>query len=230
MAETGGLFIADAEENNLDEFDSTFVQGTNTIAAAAAAKNQGSYGFLLSYSGSDNQIYGEKAFTEEAEVYARIYFRFDANFNLAAWQIYTILTIYDGTIVGGTLIAEVAAMNLTGSTAVPGYVDINGASITETWSAFTWEVNTFYLVELRYKSNNGAGGAEAWINEVKKVTKMDENTSANGANRIVMGSVIHVGPNAACEVWMDDLKLDTSYIGAYSDAGGGIVVLRRRRM
>ena len=50
--------IADFEENDLTDFDSTVTSGTGTIAASATAAMEGSYGALVTVSAAGDAAYG----------------------------------------------------------------------------------------------------------------------------------------------------------------------------
>ncbi len=64
MPETGGLFIIDGESAGSTpwEFDSLSEEGSNTVALAAAAKNNGDYGYKITFDGTSDYAYVFKTF------------------------------------------------------------------------------------------------------------------------------------------------------------------------
>ena len=225
MPETGGLFIIDGESAGSTpwEFDSLSEEGSNTVALAAAAKNNGDYGYKITFDGTNDYAYGIKTFVEQTELYVRLYVYFPAGLDLGgAYANHFILRLFDG----GTYIAGLGVRSTLSTPSTPNqwYFDYRFAA----GYAAGLTTNTWHYIEIRFLQHGSAGGAEGWINGDAIFSDVNQAEAA-------AVDTIHVGapgggsiPGAADYLYIDDIKADTSYIGAYSV--GGIVVLRRRRM
>ena len=96
-------------------------------------------------------------------------------------------------------------------------------------SPTNFSLGALHYAEMRWKSgDSGAAIQQVWVDG--DLIFDETGTDTGGCNKIIVGHDTANIPKANCVIDFDDIKADASPVGAYSDAGGGIVVLRRRRM
>jgi hypothetical protein len=208
--ETGGLFVADAEDNSLVQFNRTVTDGTNTVAVSAASKNKGSYGYEFNWDGTNKQAYGIDSVGAQTDIYVRFYFKLSANYALAAWTAQHLLAIYDGSIL---LLQMRVAQNPTTAYQVqlihPSYSEITGG-----FSSLT--LDTWHYIEIRYVSHASTGGAEVWLDGSAVGSVLNINTSSHTANLVQFGgTATSVQVPSPGVLYIDDIKAATTAVGAY---------------
>jgi len=224
--ESGGLLVVDLEEGDTSDWTSTQVGGTATVAASEGSKHEGIYGMVVTGDGSTLTIYGEKTFTETDDVYVRIYFYIPDGASLGAsgsTRSIRAFSINDGTTICSSFLLkqdyDVSQIDsVTWSLETPwvgeqGHTDIS--------------TNTWYYTEMRYKGGDAdTGGAQFWLNGVSKYSSFIQNTSTAHPDRARVGSLsTYQGSGvlqSAHTLYFDDIKGDTSQVGAYSGSSGNL--------
>ncbi len=231
MAETGGLVVIDLEENDLAEFTDTTAEAGNTIAASTDYILHGSYSLKITFGGSNNGAWGYYTFgAGQTTVYCRIYFHIDT-LSMAENDYIDLFSLKDGAD-SGSLIMGVRIYDK----GVPGeyglYVEAreNGGGqirVNKTNDSIFLD-DTDYYIEVYWKAGAGDGEDGFWINGVEEYTASGKTNDNFNIDTIVVGDREGSVPTGGT-IYIDDIKADTSPVGAYPVAGG-IVVLRRRRM
>lgn len=216
-AETGGLFVLNAEEGGASPYSFGYVYvgtgNTFTISSAVAAHGTSSYAQYLDSAAASRQCFGLKLYSAQTDVYARCYVYFPTGFSLTGWDEYPIISI---TASDDTSLARVSAM-AAGGGAFPVYLHLTGLGSIDEGPSFAWAPDTWYCVEVRWLQNATVGGAQVWIDQVSKASNFTKDTSSKAAARLEIGtsSASTVIVNADTTVYTDDIKADTFPVGAY---------------
>jgi hypothetical protein len=218
MAEATGLFLADIEENDLAEFDSITQEGSNTFVASASAALHGSYGARATFDGTNNDAYGVKSITARTEMWARCYFRLSADFDGNTGYLYP-LVIKSGTTnyIYPRFIVTAGAVSIS---RFYHYAD-SGAVYAAVSQAVSKNVTHYIEVYFKAASAPGAndGIARLYFDEtlISEVTGVDSDTrTVDGIYTGQRGTII---PTSGSIIDIDDVKMDSAYIGEYTDAG-----------
>ena len=223
VVETGGLAIVNAETGDETQFISTVETG-GTIAATTESKNNGAYGFTVTGNGVVTDGYGIKTFTlgSPYDVYIRCYVYVPAGTSLGTTGTargVDILQIYYST----TLLANIYLYQTAGASAV----DQIGAQNQRPFNGGTnasLSTNAWHYVELEYRGDNASTGGWAWwVDGSLQNSNFALNTATYRASSFRVGQT-GIRTNAgvlanAAKLYFDDIKVDTSAIGAYSAAG-----------
>jgi hypothetical protein len=87
--------------------------------------------------------------------------------------------------------------------------------------ATNFSTNAWHYVEIRYVQNATTGGGQCWIDGDLVFDHLDHNCNT-ALTSIYMGcGYASAAPAGGQVIYFDDIKADTSAIGAYSDVGGG---------
>jgi parallel beta-helix repeat protein len=238
----GWASLADEEDSSVGLFtdgfengDSTFqnynsgtgdtVGSGNTLTVATGTDNNGNYALRAAFGGTDrNARVATTLDTPSADVYQRMYFRINSGYNITAndtGQIIMNLRIDSGTSRGSVELLQNSSDQFyirgravnpgTGSTGVLGTTPA-GSIVPDTW----------YLLEYRYKGGDATtGGAELWLNGSSTGSVYTYNTSTTTIGRAEWGGgTSGTGVAASGSVlYIDDVKVATSSIGAFDAAG-----------
>ncbi len=234
MAEAAGDIFGpiNAETGDTSQWSSTVV-GTNSMDVIAAAKNNGTYGFELDYAGSDGDLYGRADFSAQTQIYVRFY----AWWPTGAWpdshqgtsRYGALIEILDGS---DNILTKIRMQYSSTSLQTYRVYHRDSASLTFTSEENVFTADQWTRVEMLWKQGNGNGEVRLWIDGSEVFTKTDLTVATETATYVLIGHHIVTGaPTASQYIYLDDIKANTTGpIGAYVDAPGGIVVLRRRRM
>lgn len=221
MAESGGLFIIDAETNDLSQFNEDIVQeGSCTIAASVSAKNNGSYGLLLTGDGTNDRFSGTYdlgAGGVQAEIYARCYIYIPSTLRTTgAWyNVFVMWLANGGHICRMGFQANASAVPLRWS------VYLGATAITSTTN---FSMDAWHRLELHYVKEADTGGIEAWVDGTSIGTDLDQTTTQD-VRYCEFGCTSNSNPLTDEHYFhLDDIKVDTSPVGAYSDASAGTSV------
>jgi len=229
LAETGGIVVIDAEEGDTSEFDSVVTDGDNTFIAQNGVVCHGSYSFQLDFDGTNEDCYGIDGLgATYNDIYGRCYFRFSSTFTLGAWERAILLGFRpEGW---GYSTYSIALRNYTASTATPDRIEAQYPPSRTASHDSGLVADTWYRVEIRGVSHASTGGCQIWLatgdgEAVLIHDHLDEDTSAfDDIDTIWVGN--GTDP-AACNapddgnLYIDDVKVDTSPIGVYTDEGAG---------
>jgi hypothetical protein len=224
MAETGGLFVCDAEDGGVADFDSVSQPGSSTFGASSAQKAHGSYGYRGYHDGTNNAN-GTKAISfTGTDLYVRMYIYIPSAAALTAyWQQLPILNVYSGA-------NEIALLGVANGGGEP-----QGA-ITHFW--FSEDLGTgggsyiagltkdaWHYLEVHWYKHATAGYVEYKVNggTAAKTSAGDHNTSSFTPTSIKAGFAGGYGGTipSGLTIYVDDIKVSLDgWIGAYSDGGG----------
>lgn len=212
--ETGGVFASGFETESLTDWTSLTTFG-GSIARSATAKHNTNYGMLYTVtSASDCRGTANKTFSEitSGSAYLRWYFYIPTGTidNSKTW---TMMRLQDAS----TLLMHVALVtdgsgNITLSSSVTnptgGLVDPGSVTVSR---------NVWHYIEVRYKIDASTGGGEIWLDGVSKANRYNLDTSTRAPDNFYIGqggfgTISALGSTA----YFDDVKLDTSAIGASS--------------
>jgi hypothetical protein len=234
MAESAGLGLVNLETNDLTQFTSYSIGSGDTFAVQAAALLHGSYGLrYASVSAPSNSSYGIKTFTPQTLVYARCYLKFSSDLTLGG-------SIYNQ--IGFMILQDSSNRDLCAFAICPE----DGVNPTMSISYYATNANlgngvgdlsemanknrviyydTLYYIDMYYSYAAGTGTAGIYINGTLY------NSVSGLTNNNCIPSQIKIGgvPSYSCYltagyVDFDDIKISTSLIGAYADAGEAIPV------
>jgi len=205
MAETGGLFVINAETGDESEFDSVTENGSWTFEASRDAEAHGTYGFKVTADGVDTGgAYGVKAFTEvDGDLWVRIYLYVDSGLTLdGTYQGVWTLQIFDG----GTLLGRFGIRSAgtttpsqwRGSWQYAEYGDDTNFSLDE-----------FHYLEAHFVQDASVGGTELYVDGDLIASDVNQDTSAYNPDSIRVG-LIGRACNSGHFVYIDDIKADTS--------------------
>lgn len=221
MAESTGIFLIDGESAGSTpwEFDSISESGSNTFALSSAAANNGSYGYKLTWDGTNEGCYATKdqAFSTPNDFYLRFY-----------------IYIPSGQTIDSS--GYLGLMNLVDFTtyAVYSYIKADGTGTPERWrfvlqGITSYESNTnftmdaWHYVEVHYVQSSTVGGIQVWVDGDSIIDDLTNDTSGAGWEI----DSVQFGDNAGRSIgtfdtngdyiYLDDIKADSSAIGAYTD-------------
>ena len=219
MGEATGVALADFETNDESQLDTVVEEGGNTFTVGAGGALHGSYGATLEFDGTNNDCYGEIEFAETDEMYARMYIKFGADFGCNT-SLGTILALRDSSGVVVYLTTYDSGTGLTWRRFY--YTTDSGSAFVALGDAIS--LDTTYLIEIHFKAATGAGNndgqAHCWINGVSEASVENIDNDTEVVNRCRFGGSGAQIPTDGSLIYIDDCKLDTSYIGAYSAAAG----------
>ena len=208
--ESGGVFVADAEENDLTDWTGSTTGGSATVAASVGSKNNGSYGYEFTSDGTNN-AYVTKTFTSQtANSYYRIYIYIPTGFDLGA----------------GTQYMRLGSLEDSGTERIRIYLKQDGGNIyfrpvllspEEEIAAPQISFDTWTRFEVAYIIHGSTGGGEVWKNGVSQGSVLDRDTSSFDITSVTTGIKMgNVVPSSGDYFYVDDCKEDTSPVGAYS--------------
>jgi len=234
MAESGGLFIIDAESPGESpyEFDSVSEEGSNTIAPdmdANSGNGDSTQGYKITFDGINDYAYGSYAFTEQTVLYIRTYIYIPTALEIGSWKELRVMNLKDGGAVQGNW-----GLESTGDATFAKWQLRWGATNQQTDTNFS--LDTWHYVEIYFLQDGAAGGVRLYVDGDIVLSDLDQDTSSVAIDGIDVGSFSANGaPGPGDYFYIDDIKADTSQVGAYSgDAGISIVPfimqqMRRRR-
>lgn len=221
-----GIFVADAETNDLSQF-TTDNQTHGSISTEEIAKMHANYGYQFDFDGSGSQLYLEESgWTPVADSYSRFYIRLNKYFGLTG---------------SGTRRMEVARF---GSSADPVILNIefsdpatggdgNFKLVAETTS-FGGDITSSSIIGYSYPHyidtrwhQDATGGWQVWVDGNLIFDYTGQDTSGlTGADYISIGSTIDTStpPTSQSLIFYDDIIVDSTYIGEYT-AGIGQGIL-----
>lgn len=219
MAESTGLLLLDAENNDLSGLTIT-EEGSNDLSISSGAALHGSLGYRFLFSGNtgDNLLYFTKTFTYGNDIYLRHYFYIPSSFasdtnNLGISALY-----HDSS----NEVAKIRCYNSSGTIYLDRFYYRTNTAITSVANLnISVSRDTLHYLEMRYKSGSGDGVAELWYNgtSIASVTGLTNNNYQ--ARYTLIGNTYTATPTANSEFYIDDVKVDSAYIGAYADVSSG---------
>ena len=222
MAESQGILLLNAEDNDLSGLTIT-EEGSNDLTISSGAALHGSLGYEFAFSGNadENVLYFTKQFTAGADIYARCYFYIPSDFSSDTSYLSILSIMRSDSVTNSTVYAR---LYTTASGAIKfdrlSYLDNAGGSYISLDTNISRD--TLYYMELRFKSGSGDGLVECWLDGTKigEVTGLTNNNYESGYIRV--GNVWKAVPTSGSKLYIDDVKINSSYIGAYADSGGAL--------
>ena len=224
MAEATGIMLLNAEDNSESGLTIT-EEGSNNFSIATGAALHGSYGYNFAFSGNsgENLLYFTKQFTAGSDIYARCYFYIPSSFSSSTSYLSILSIMRSDGVANYTVYARL--YNASGAIKFDrlAYIDNTGGSYISLNTSVSRD--TLHYMELRFKAGNGDGLVECWLDGTKigEVTGLTNNNYQSGYIRA--GNAREAVPTSGSVFYIDDIKVDSSYIGAYADSGGSSHVL-----
>jgi hypothetical protein len=230
--EAGGLFACGME----DETSAFTTHWTNKsdasslLTVSTAVPNNGANSGLVTCDGS-HLAYAYKTIADQTEVYARAYVRLGAN------------TAGSGTYSGcwcfclshgATALVNSGFFWDATKTSWHWYCSCRVPSATSIYNGGAGELthSQWYRLEIYYKAHASVGGATFWVDGTQKGSVMNlATTTANHCDTVRIG----VGAQScdtltnASLFYFDDVKVDTSAIGAYVEPVSALTGVRITR-
>jgi len=227
MAEETGLWLIDGEDAGAGdpwEWDDVVEGGTATFLLSDAAKAHGTYGYRVTGDGATASVYGRKNYTTAAELYFRFYVKLQAGCaGIGGWHNILLAQVMDGA----TIVFSFGILADGGDpyTIVKWTTSGTGSGLSATQPTTNFSLGARHYVEIYTKTDadGGEGGVKVWVDGDIAYDDMDQNW-ASEPDRLYVG----INNRALADghvIDFDDIKCDSSPIGAYSDAGGTIVPL-----
>ena len=219
MGETGGIFVIDAETGDISQWTNIDLGTDNVVAAHGDYKNEGDYGFRA-YVGNDHtdgHAYAYKSISEGYnDVYVRAYIYIPSSYDMPTWQVHEVLGFNDGSY--GNSAAAIAIENYSGTPGPPTYwrFHVIGALADTPRSNTNFSTDQWHYIEVRWVEDGSNGGIEVWVDGDKLCSDLDQDTTSKNVDRAYAGIGVSADPGIGSYLYFDDIKADTSYIGAYS--------------
>lgn len=207
-----GLFIANAETNDLSQFDGN-TQTNGDINVTSDSLIHGSYGYKYVYDNTGNILYSEKTIAGLKYVAARLYIKVDSKFVIGGSAPYRIeiFRIGPGT---DPVILELELNDPStggdGKFKLRAHQTASGISTT-TSSVINYGVDQYIdIVYINETALNGGGYAIA-VDGVLKIDRRGNDTSSLGnANYLSLGSKDGSTPTNGSKLIFDDVRVETS--------------------
>ena len=106
------------------------------------------------------------------------------------------------------------------------YYTHNGGSDYVTLTGGTITRDALHYAELRYKSGAGDGAVECWLDGNSEGSATSLTNNSYQASYAFIGNIAAGVPTTDADLFFDDVKVDSAYIGAYTDvasSGGPLV-------
>ena len=220
FAETEGLFLADAEPaGGVGDFDGTSTEGDMSIAGIEAAQCHGSYGYKITYDGTNDLAYGYFTLSDLTELWVRMYVYLPSSLTPGGtWKQLYLIQLYDG--------ASYAIRMGIQSNATPAYYtwvsQVSGQGLGQ--SATNFSLDAWHYIEVHWISDGEVGGASVKVDGSGLIiTDEDQDTSGFAIDSARFGSTLNTAVTPANDYfYMDDIKgSSVDWVGPYSEAGGG---------
>jgi hypothetical protein len=216
MAESTGILLLNAEDNS--ESGLTIKEeGSNNFSITTGAALHGTYGYNFAFDGTNNELHAIKSFTAGVDIYARCYFYIPSAFSMNASYL-SLLALRDNT----SNYACYLRLSYSGSTLTTNrfYYRTNaGTSYVNLTNTISRDV--LHVLEMRYKSGSGDGAVELWLDNTSIASASALTNNNYQASSVRMGNTEAGVPTSSSAFYMDDIKVDSSRIGAYADLSGG---------
>lgn len=228
VEETGGVF-ASGLEDEVDafttDFDSKTVDGGNTLLVTQSPVNNGADAAAATLDGSNLGAYATVTIGEEADTYARVYFRVNSTYsNDVAYSWLPFLVLEDAST---RPVMHVSIRSGSNSAYRGFYCEFANSAGAKTAIYSSGEVDeiaddTWYCVEVRYLVDGSVGGGQIWIDNVSKGSDFTKDTSGQSVDTVRVGPNGDSGfewattPVAGSVLYFDDVKVDTSAVGLVS--------------
>jgi parallel beta-helix repeat protein len=221
--ESQGLFSTGFEVGDTSEFTSTTADAGNTVAVDTSIKNHGNYSLKASFGGTNKNARANKTVTSSTNAYTRVYFYLDDSFAIGtADQRVDVILMREGT--SATRLRLAILRNASNQFYIKAEQLYPSTSTIYAGTPGEITLGSWNYIELNYKVDASVGGSQVWLNGVSKGSNFTTNTSGSVISRIEIGgnSSGQVAPSAG-NIYFDDLKYDSSAIGAFSAAGDSSV-------
>lgn len=214
-----GIYIADAETNDLTQFTNV-VEDDGSISVQGTAALHGTYGFQFQYNGTDSTLYAEEdgIVPGTNDVYGRFYMELDKYFSITGSnsRVLEIARFGPST---DPLILEIEFNDpLTGG---DGKYKLRATTTSYGSDETTLSVidySTAHHIDIRWH-NDASGGWEVWVDGAPAISNTDIDTTGDGnADYFSIGSQTNANSTPAIDsiIYYDDIRVDSSYIGSYT--------------
>lgn len=200
------IFDIDAE-NTVSPygFDSVTIEGTMTFAPDVSAKYTGSYGFKIVADGTNDEADGYVNFTNQSEIYVRLYVYIPTGFSVQA-ATGTAIFIYLRDSAGQTA----CAAGIRGSEDSTPNQWIMKYLTAAQYSTTNFSFDTWHCMEIHYLVADSVGGCEMWIDGDSVLTDLNQTTSNQAADVYIGLSAQGDICGASDYLYMDNIKAATT--------------------
>lgn len=212
------VFSDDFEGGDTSSWTSETSDGSNAIAVNGDAALHGSNGADYTFDGANNDNYLRKTFSAQNSIYMRAYFNVAADdTGVSARDVFRFLLQSSGNYrVDLVLYTHSDSEHL-------GYsLKVNNSHQENKYNQEIFAIGTTYCIEIYYKVDAVAGGGQLWIDGSSDGFYDVGDTSGNTTTDLFLGNFSNGVPGSGFVIYVDDVVVDTSYIGPVA-AGGSIV-------
>lgn len=193
----------------------------NTVELTSSQVHNGAATLINTYGGAGQNARVNKNISSTTDAYGRVYFRFNSDFSLVQPdEPHTFFILREGT--SGNRVKANIERNAGGQLFLTATLEAPSEQVIYGGSPGELVADTWYAVELRYKGGDAiTGGAEVWLNGTSLGSNYSLDTSGFAVNRIEVGgnATGNTFPTAGSEMYFDDLKSDSVYIGEFVPEG-----------
>ena len=221
MAESEGLGLINFETGDTSQCDLIETGTDNTFAASTASALHGSYGGELTFGGTiNNNYYDLNDFGDQSIIYVRKYFYISSLAASAACWCQMLRIAQDDTTV-----AYIRVSSTTGGTCTIDRLYYYNGSLPYLSVSVSVSKETLHYVELGWDYNSGSSNYYYYFDGtlVGSTTGIAQ-TDYQYINEAYGGLHAIGGGYITGTIYEDDFKIDSSYIGAYSESGTSIDV------
>jgi hypothetical protein len=201
--------------HDLSAWTGTNADGSNTVAASTTFANSGSYSIKSYQAAWGNQAVAYKSLASASTYYARCYVRY-TNMLDSGGRYSRFLILGDG--INYEHIS--ACIKLYDDPTVPKwclFYSDGGADQVAVLDSDYPEINTWYCIEIKGVISATVGEARFYLNGVEKLTATGLNNDDWGNfDRVEVGQYFSEGPYGDITNYIDDVVVDTAYIGPIS--------------
>lgn len=224
--ESTGLFYEGFENQNLTQFDSTTVTAPNTMAVQSSLAHQGQYGLITTFDGVQKSNRLNKNISPLMnEVYFRFYFQLSADFDILANDSRLDLLLLRETSSSATNQMRVSLQRNAGGSLYLKADIFNGGTIA-LYAGTPGEIikGQWHAIEVRFIANSATvGGGQLWLdgNSLASNFAIDTLTDGYTVGRFELGvnSSSTTAPTANADIYFDNIKVNSSAIGAFNAMG-----------
>lgn len=217
--ETGGVFAAGFETGDLTQFTSYSHPDAATLTIDTGTVNNGTYSCKFN-PGTYEEAYLTKTYTtiSSGSVYLRAYFYFPTGCFGNSISNIKPLTINSG---GSERMNLAIDTNASAQMRLRSWINSPAVTIyTGTYGEVSYDA--WHYIEIRYKIDGSTGGGEVWLDGTSKGSSYVSNVSAT-SDRLIVGQYGWLSSGVlGGAFYFDDVKCDTSPIGAFSASGSGV--------
>lgn len=212
---SGVVFVSDAENGDFSDWSSR-VQTDGSISIDTTNPAHRSNAYKFEYDGGGSELYlSRTGFSSGSELYGRFYIYLDSFFQLTSGGTdleiakfgpesdpVILELVYNDPLLGGD-----GKYQLKATQSIAG---------TDTTSSSVINYLAYQYIDIRYL-NDASGGFQVWVDGSMVIDQTGFDVTASGdPDSITVGSTAGQAPEAGSGIYIDDVRVDTSFIGEYT--------------